>query len=416
MLIAKLASGVLLFVLGRRFGFSRLGAAAATLLFGLCPLAVIYTRWTFLDNLVTPWLLLAFVLAYSRRRSIWAGTGAALAFATAVLTKETALVLLPAFAWAFAQNLDRRNRAHVVAVAATSGLLLASLYPLYALYKGELFPGKGHNSLLGTAQWQLAGRQSSGSLLDAGSPMRHLFDTWLGYDRYLILAGLVAIPLTMCVRRLRPVAVALAAGWLLMVRGGYVPFMHVISLLPWSALAVVGVLEAVAGRRPVVGPGWLRLRDTSHWSAPVRVALVGALTTCLLGTAAAYWPPKLRTMMEHHQEQPLAEATRWAADNIPRGKVLVVHDAIWTDLVQQYGFNPRPIIVYKLDTDPAVRRSLRRIDYLILPNWYYTTPDAAQKYPTAQQAREHAVVIASFGSGSNGVQIYRVSRYWSPSP
>ena len=44
-------------------------AAAAGLLFGLCPLELVYSRWTFLDNLVTPWMLLAFVLAYSPRRA-----------------------------------------------------------------------------------------------------------------------------------------------------------------------------------------------------------------------------------------------------------------------------------------------------------------------------------------------------------
>ena len=110
MLIAKLASCALLFALGRRLQFSRSGAAGAVLLFGLCPLELMYSRWTFLDNLVTPWLLLAFVLAASPRRSISAATGATLSFAMAALTKETALVVLPALVWAMAQNLDRRNR------------------------------------------------------------------------------------------------------------------------------------------------------------------------------------------------------------------------------------------------------------------------------------------------------------------
>jgi hypothetical protein len=62
MLLAKLTSSALLFALARRLQFSRLGAAGTVLLFGLCPLELMYSRWTFLDNLVTPWLLLAFVL------------------------------------------------------------------------------------------------------------------------------------------------------------------------------------------------------------------------------------------------------------------------------------------------------------------------------------------------------------------
>lgn len=232
MLIAKVVSAGLLYVLGRRLGFGRLAAAVATLLFGLSPLELVYGRWTYLDNLVTPWLLLAFVLAYSPRRSLWAVTGAALSFGMAVLTKETALVLLPAFAWAVWQNLDPRNRAHTLVTASFAGILLMSLYPLLALYKGELFEGQGHNSLLGTARWQLADRESSGSVLDPDSATFGQLQNWLQYDRWLLLLGLAAIPIGLLVRRLRPATAALVIQWLVMVRGGYVPFMHVINLMP----------------------------------------------------------------------------------------------------------------------------------------------------------------------------------------
>ena len=68
-LLAKLASCALLFALGRRLQFSRWGAAGSVLLFGLCPLELMYSRWTFLDNLVTPWLLLSFLLPSSEKSS-----------------------------------------------------------------------------------------------------------------------------------------------------------------------------------------------------------------------------------------------------------------------------------------------------------------------------------------------------------
>ena len=63
MLLAKVASIVLLYWLARRLRFGRPAAAGAGLVFALNPLALAYTRWTFLDNLVTPWILLAFALA-----------------------------------------------------------------------------------------------------------------------------------------------------------------------------------------------------------------------------------------------------------------------------------------------------------------------------------------------------------------
>jgi hypothetical protein len=415
MLLAKLASCALLFALGRRLQFSRVGAAGTVLLFGLCPLELMYSRWTFLDNLVTPWLLLAFVLAASPRRSIAAATGAALSFAMAALTKETALVVLPALVWAMAQNLDRRNRPQLIAVAGFSGLLLMAMYPLYALYKGELFERAGQNSLLGTAKWQLLERESSGSLLDSSSPTAHMVGQWLGIDRWLLLAGLVAIPIAVLGRRLRPVALVLVIQWMVLVRGGYVPFMHVVNLMPWSALVVVGAVEIVAGNRRLATLRQPARRQASGQPvARLRVVTAGLAAICLAAVLVGSWTPTLRPMLQARQAPPLWSATQWLADNVPRDKVLVVHDSIWTDLVHHYGFDPQPIIVYKLDTDPAVRRTLRRLDYLVVPNWYYATPTGVAKYPTLTEAQKHAVVVARFGSGDDGVRIYRVSRYWRP--
>jgi hypothetical protein len=415
MLLAKLASCALLFALGRRLRFSRLGAAGAVLLFGLCPLELQYSRWTFLDNLVTPWLLLSFVLAASPRRSILAATGATLSFGMAALTKETALVALPALAWAMAQNLDRRNRPQVLAVAGFGGLLLMAMYPLYALYKGELFERPGQNSLLGTARWQLVERESSGSLLDPGSSTAHMVGQWLGIDRWLLLAGLVAIPVALLARRLRPAALLLVIQWLVLVRGGYVPFMHVVNLLPWSALVIVGAVEIVAGNRQLA-----TFRPLAGGRRPVRplprprAVATGLAAVCLAAVLVGSWVPTLRPMLQARQAPPLWSATKWLADNVPRDRVLVVHDSMWTDLVHHYGFDPQPIIVYKLDTDPAVRERLHRIDYLVVPNWYFATPTGVAKYPTLTEARKHAVPVARFGRGDDGVRIYRVSRYWRP--
>jgi hypothetical protein len=415
MLLAKLASCTLLYVLGRRLGFGRPAAATALLLFALCPLELAYGRWTFLDNLVTPWLLLVFVLAFSPRRSISAATGAALAFAMAALTKETALIVLPAFAWALAQNLDRRNRSQVVVVAGFSGVLLAAMYPLYAIYKGELFERAGLNTLLGTARWQLVGRESSGSLLDLGSATSSTLRHWIDLDPYLLLAGLAAALIAMLVRRLQPVSLALVIQWLVLVRGGYVPFMHVINLMPWSALLVAGAVEAVAGNRRLIGSGRAGSRaGTTRSSLTLRSVAVNLAAMSLAALLAISWMPSLRQMTSVRQQPPLRAATEWLADNVPRNRVLVVHDSIWTDLVHHYGFEPRPIIVYKVDTDPAVKETLDRIDYLVLPNWYYRTPAGAGKYPTVMEAHKHAVPVASFGSGDDGVRIYRVSRYWQP--
>jgi hypothetical protein len=214
----------------------------------------------------------------------------------------------------------------------------------------------------------------------------------------------------------------LVIQWLVLVRGGYVPFMHVVNLMPWSALLVAGAVEIVAGNRHLATFARLATfrRLAGGWSSgrPLprrRAVATGLAAVCLAVALVGLWAPTLRQMtLQARQEPPLWSATQWLADNVPRDKVLVVHDSIWTDLVHHYGFDPQPIIVYKLDTDPAVRERLRRIDYLVLPNWYYATPTGVAKYPTVTEARKHAVAVAWFGSGDDGVRIYRVSRYWRP--
>jgi hypothetical protein len=171
--------------------------------------------------------------------------------------------------------------------------------------------------------------------------------------------------------------------------------------MPWSALVVVGAVELVAGNRRL---GTFRPL-ASRWASGLLVPRVRAVTTGLAAVLVRSWTPTLRPMLHGRQEPPLWSATQWLADNVPRDRVLVVYDSIWTDLVHHYGFDPQPIIVYKLDTDPAVRKRLRRIDYLVVPNWYYTTPAGVAKDPTMIEARKHAVVVARFGSGDDGVRI-----------
>jgi hypothetical protein len=235
---------------------------------------------------------------------------------------------------------------------------------------------------------------------------------WLGVDRYLLLAGLVAIPIALLGRRLRPAVLVLVIQWLVLVRGGYVPFMHVVNLMPWSALVVVAAVEIAAGNRRLAT--FRPLARSGRLLPRLRTVTTGLAAVCLAAVLVGSWTPTLRHMLQALQEPPLWSATQWLADNVPRDQVLVVHDSIWTDLVHHYGFDPQPIIVYKLDTDPAVRKTLRRIDYLVVPNWYYATPAGVAKYPTLTEARKHAVVVARYGSGDDGVRVYRVSRYWRP--
>ena len=145
----------------------------------------------------------------------------------------------------------------------------------------------------------------------------------------------------------------------------------------------------------------------------VRTVVVLAAAAALTVDVAPRWGTELVFMTTVSAPPELAQATGWVADNVPRDQVVVVHDAIWTDLVQRYGFPKDDVIMaYKLDADPAVHARLTHLDYLVVPDWYYTIKDG--KYPTLIEAQHHAVPAAHFGTGPDAVTVWRVSSRWKP--
>jgi hypothetical protein len=206
----------------------------------------------------------------SPRRSIGAAIGSGLCLGVAGLTKETTLAFLPVVAWALWQHSDPRNRRLVVTIGTAACLLTLGLYPMYALLKGELVPGPGHTSLLGTVWWQLVERTSSGSVLDADSAVRQLLGAWLSTDQVLVIGALLSAAVCVQRRSLRPLILAVVIGWVLIVRGGYVPYMQVIFLLPWSAILIAGAGELLVAR--------IRRRP-ARWGVAVAASVLLVATT-----------------------------------------------------------------------------------------------------------------------------------------
>ena len=117
MLFFALVSVLLVWLLGRRLGLSRPASAVAALVFGVSPLAVQFHRTVYLDNVAVPWLLLAFLLALSRKNQLAGFIGAAFAFGIAVLSKETFLLALPFLAWVMIRNSDKSTRRYTLATS-----------------------------------------------------------------------------------------------------------------------------------------------------------------------------------------------------------------------------------------------------------------------------------------------------------
>lgn len=403
MLVVTVASSGILYVIARRLGMHRPFAVAAVLLFVLCPLALTFHRFVLLDNVAVMWVLAAFALALTPRKHIGAVACSGACMAIAILSKETTAILLPALVYQLLQNSDRRNRRYSLAVFSVILLMLTAVYVLYAALKSELFPGNGHVSLIGTLVWQLHDRASSGSILTPGSGAQGLTSLWLGLDPWLLGLAALLMPLGLYYRRLRPITVALALQVLMLLRPGYLPFPYVISMLPFAALIIVGVGHTTWTTRP-------RVRQ-SIWRRRIRRGLVVAATLAVIGLIAEPWSNKLTAAFTTDADEPSRQAVNWVAANASKNDRLVVDSGLWLDLVRQGFDSPEAVWLYKTETDPAVTKQLggwNGIDYIAVTT-ATLSPVNQDTFPTLFEAKQHAVPVAIFGTGSSEITILKVN-------
>ncbi len=430
MLVAKIVACALMFGLGRRLGWNRFFSAAAVLLFALSPLAAYFTRAALLDNIVTPWLIGAFFLAASPRRHLGAAAGSAVCLAVAVLTKETALLFLPALVVLLWQSSHQRNRRFVIVVFTASLVLIGIAYPIYAMIKNELVEGPGHVSLIGAIRWQLFDRVGSGSVFDSGSTASNVVHTWLTLDPWLPTIAVVAAPLGLVFRRTRAVALAFVVQVLLLLRNGYLPYPQVLAILPFAALTLAGV----------AGELWRSPRTPYNLLAPLPTTTRRATAVAVLGrTAMAVrrlgvlalvawfvlvpghaWSLGLRDVVTTDRDAGKAQALAFVQARLHPQDYAIVDDAFWVDLVRG-GHPPATTIWFtKLDVDPDVKlpHGWRSVRYVLIDHQDelavhlsgdgMATRDTKATNPTLAVAIEHSHVVASFGSGSDAIAVREV--------
>jgi 4-amino-4-deoxy-L-arabinose transferase-like glycosyltransferase len=415
MLVVSAVSAVLLYVLARRLSLPQWAAGLAMVLFGLSPLSVVLQREIFLDNIAVMWTLLAFCLAASPSRHLWHHFGAGLAAATAVLTKETMLVVLPALFITMWRHSHRDTRKFALTGAVTACVLIGAAYPLFALLKGELFPGGGHVSLWEGITYQMS-RPGSGFILEAGTGSYGVLHSWLYYDRVLPIGGLAGALLLLATLRWSVTARALAGPALTvailalvaMRPNGYLPAMYVIQALPFLALVLAGGTASVAH-------AVLRRRRTDDERTYVTWGRRG-LAAVLVVAAGAYVVPRWydgdRTAVTADANAPYRAASSWLRTEVkdPRDTRVLVDDALWLDLVHD-GYRPGlgAIWFYKADLDPAVTKTMphgwKDLDYVVASP---TVRRDAVDLPNVKAAIEHSKAVATFGTGEDRIEIRRI--------
>ncbi len=428
MAVLTVISCALLYTLARRLGLHRVFAVAAVILFALCPLGLWFHRLVLLDNVAVCWVLAAFVLALSPRRSVWTFAASGACFAASFLSKETILVLLPVLFLAAAYNTDGRRRRYCLTLFVSFFVLISLAYPLYAALKGELLPGRGHVSLIGYMFVQLFSRKTSGSIFNPQSGTSAFVHFWLQLDPWLLGVALLLTPIALARRSTRAIALAYLVQLAVILRPGYLPQMYVIALLPFAALIVAGSADALWR---VAVERWSRHSSTdwrAWWAsaglAPiVRCSAAAALIALVAACAIRVVPRWERT---DHQaittrlDGPERAAQQWVLHHIDRQEHIIVSDDFWIYLIAhgydaepvKGGFYSKTVVFYwPLDYDPAVKKAFpdgwRDFDYVI--STFGMRNDASQ-VPTAALALQHSRVVASFGAAEGVIQVRKIDR------
>jgi hypothetical protein len=265
-------------------------------------------------------------------------------------------------------------------------------------------------SLVDAVRFQLSGRAPSGSPLDPDSLGRRTLELWLGQDPWLLGVATVLVPAGLAIRRLRPVTAAFAILAVMALRPGYLPVPLVIGMLPFASLLIAGVADTawdrstnrtaaaadLGGGRPhgrrVLGP----------------VLVAGCLAVAVVAAGPQWWRHD-RDLMTADQDRPFRQAEAWIASNVPHEARLLIDDALWVDLVE-HGYPPGQVVwFYKLDTDRDIQgrypRGWRDFDYLVSTATLRSFPDSL---PQAREAQRRSTVVATFGRGTQRVEIRKV--------
>jgi 4-amino-4-deoxy-L-arabinose transferase-like glycosyltransferase len=369
MLMLHVAAVIFLYVAARRLGVRPVAASLSALVFAASPLALFYGREAILDNIMAFWLVLALaLLAAARSARVMVLAGAALG--VAILSKEPALVLIPAYALLAAVRAPRGKRLRQALAITVPAVALTSVYPLYALAQGQLWPtatgaaltasdprAYGGSSLMDSIIWQLG--RPGGNLLDPASRAHVAVRDWLHRDAALVLVG-VASAIGGALRwRTDPVRGAIGVLAILsfgfLIRGGLVLGFHVPLAIPFLALNFgLGAVDLI---------GRLRLPVLA-----VRPALVSGVALVLCWSASG--------LAHLYLDRPGAAgraAVAWIERSVPPDAVIVGRDDMWADLHEPDGatsfadFHTHWRLAYDADARRAVLTDgWRSLDYIVV--------------------------------------------------
>ncbi len=413
MLLLDAGSTALLFRIARRMTNSYFAAIAAAATFILSPLELYYQRMVLLDNIMVFWVLLTLDLLLLETRRIMPLLASGLCFGIATLTKENALFFAPVLAYLLYHQVKGTYRARfAMAGWSVSAAMFISLYPVYALLKGEFFPagsalvGNGspgaHVSLISTVLWQIG--RHGGSILNSDSPFwQYFWGKWWEKDPLIIVAGVAATVINLLIglsdrERHRNVLIASLlsiAFTLYLIRGSVMIDFYVVPVLPFFALNVGLLLSRLA-------------------SLPSR-AFGAILATLALAAMSIVFVAQSHDEYLVDQTTLQAHQLAFIRANVPPSAVVLIDDDLWVDLHEPNGSQPVFPLAHshwKIAGDPAISDKLlhgkwQNLDYLVMSNQLHSIFEQNGEQ-LALDAYSHSRLLARFEEGDVELEVRQV--------
>lgn len=397
MAVLHIVSTFLLYRIALHVSKRKSVAVIAALLFSLSPLAIVSHRRVLLDNIMVFWFLVSLFFA-TKAPKLRYMLISALTFAIAVLTKESAAAFFPAMVFAVIWTTHKDNRHFASLTWASVALLIISIYPLFALLKGELFPA---GSLLGGQEphvslWDAlafhSGRGGGFFLSQDSSFYSALVDNWLRYDALFVVLGGIATLVYLFMRKEKwSFLISLfSLSYFLFIIRGLVLDWYVIPLLPLFALSIGLLLTRV-----------YEWAATEYPARQLQFARAGAVVV-----GAILLAPLLTKAYIFTLDQTLNQrvAVDWTKEHITEDKIVLIDNYAFPD------FNPtlgditaaRVHYYWKADTDPMIRYdvlndSWETVDYILFTP-ALTRTIYQDNLPIIQEAYEKSHIVKRFNN------------------
>jgi 4-amino-4-deoxy-L-arabinose transferase-like glycosyltransferase len=410
MLILHIIIAILLYLVAKKLTKSQIVGIIAVLFFSLSPLAIYFQRRVLLDNIMVFWLMLSLTTLVYYKDKVLSLTVSATFFALAILSKETAVIFIPAFLYLiYYLSQEKRDLKKYLIWLGVLGAAV-SIYPLYALLRGEFFPAEDRVSLIGALQYHLS--RDGGSLLDfeSGSFWVNIRN-WMKEDPLFLVLGIFSTLGTLIIGikngTARVIGLLSLTMWIFFLRGGLILEFYIIPAIPFMSLSIgylANYLYSVINRN-------MRTRVSSY---------VSYIPFIVVGIALFFGVIHYSRYTKDHynlytadQTTPQIQGVRWVLDEGPDNAVYVIDNYGYVDIHEELLNNGKRVEWYwKVDTDPMIaedvlENSAENIDYIAATPQMTRDLRYNPQLVLTRTALENSVPVVRFWNDGWGVEIFR---------